>query len=488
MRAIGGVPLALALFLALPHPVASQNGRPLSPDHWSYSLREALHALGVPGTTLPMIRGNAMAAQLMEFPAAPGGVEGNDVPGNDAVLRHFLDMWSIRLGEEGGREGESHYGEFTLGWADDPTLPIPSDEAFLSVLFAKEFSWGGTLWAEPVLASGTEEATLWSGGFSFPVADFDLFLGRVPMALGQGQDPFILSGYKGVDGAFLTSREPFHFPGFLRGLGPSQLHLGLSPFISTSTVQQAWWGSFGLALSPHPSVDLGFFRTVRFAGEGLDGWSFSNVVGMLAVRNENNAFDDSGGELALRVRWDLLGQPLSSYLSLAFEDKATVYEDPGLLVGVLVPFLRPEALFTLRYEFQAFGSRARWCDSCSREFHSWYRHPAFGDYLLDGIPLGAMLGGYGASHRGRLDMWFSARPVRGWAEYQHLSREGSNLLILLDKAPARVEAWGVGAEWFLGYTPLSWARLTASGALRSVVLQEGREFALSASLTIHPGN
>ena len=208
---------------------------------------------------------------------------------------------------------------------------------------------------------------------------------------------------------------------------------------------------------------------------------------MLAVRSENNSFDDSGGELALRVRWELLGQPLSSYLSLGFEDKATLYEDPGLLVGVLAPFLRPEALYTLRYEFRAIGSRARWCDSCPREFHSWYRHPAFGDYLLDGIPLGATLGGYGASHRGRLEGWFSARPVRAWAEFQHLSRGRSNLLILLDEAPARVEAWGVGAEWFLGNTPLPRARLTASGALRSVSLDEKREFALTASLTIIAG-
>lgn len=486
MRVRGWIPLALALLvaflMALPHPLASQDRRPLSPDHWSYGLREALHALGLSGATLPLIRGSSMAAHLTEMELVEGGAAERG-----ETLAQFLEGWAARLGEEGGGEGQSFYGEATLGWEDDPSLPAPSDEGYLRALVSQELPWGGSLWADGVLAQESGNPVLRSAGLSFPAGPFDLFLGRVPISLGQGRDPFILNGRKGLDGAFLDSREPFRLPGFLQGLGPAHLHLGFSPLFSTPTVSSTWWGSFGLTLSPHPRVDLGFLRTVRFAGEGLDGWSLGNVAGLLTATGEDNSFDDSQGELALRVRWDLLGQPFSTYLSLGFEDKATVYEDPGLMVGVLAPFLRPEALYTARYEFLAFGSKARWCSSCPREFHAWYRHPAFGDYLLDGIPLGAMLGGYGASQMGRLEGWFSGKPIRAWAEFQHLSRGGRNLIIILDGAPSRVEVWTLGLEHFMGETPISGVRWKASGALRSVSLDGKREMAFSASLTFIPG-
>jgi hypothetical protein len=232
-------------------------------------------------------------------------------------------------------------------------------------------------------------------------------------------------------------------------------------------------------------------RTVRFGGEGLEGWSAGNLFRMFTLAGENNSFGDSQGEIALRVRWDLLGQPLSTYLSMGFEDKGTVHEDPGLLVGVLAPLLRPEALYTLKYEFMAYGGRAMWCGSCERVFHAWYRHPAFGDYILDDTLLGSELGGYGASHRGRLEAWFSGTPIRAWAEYQHMYREDRNLIRIRELGASRVEGWEVGVESSLGSpsgsflgSAFTWL---VSGAFQGVSLDGEQVHGLTASISIIPG-
>jgi hypothetical protein len=318
------------------------------------------------------------------------------------------------------------------------------------------------------------------------MGSFDAFVGRVPLAMGQGRDRFVLNGRKPAGGAFLTSRESFRLPGRLQGMGSFRLHVGFSPFISTSTTSSAWLGSYALSWSPHPRVDLGALRTTRFAGRGIEPFDVQSFFRMLVGRGLADSFDDSQGELAARVRWGILGHAVSTYLSVGFEDKTTVWLDPGLLLGVLIPELRPEALYSLRYEFLAFGSRVRWCWWCEEwTDDDWYLHPAYGPYFLEGEPLGALLGGYGASHRASAEAWLTALPLRGWLEYRREFRYADNVLLnpelFSDPAPERVGSWTLGAEaLFRG----GWG---LSGALHTATLDGERELGLSLALRLLAG-
>ncbi len=468
--------LAAVLLLASAAPLDAQSRRPMAPDHWSYDLLELLHGLGVPEAELHLVRGVSGTGHLEALTGAlerVRGVGGSPAAGPSRFrrLEPFLLTWTRGLGAEVGTGG-GPVAQVEGGWADRPALPVESPRGYGRALLAGDLFGGVTLWGEGVLRDRGGGEALRSLGVGIPVGSFDLFVGRMPLRMGEGRDPFLLNGRTPVDGATLTSRTPFRLPGALEGLGAFRFHVGFSPFISSPLTSRAWLGSFGLSWSPHSRVDLGILRTTRFAGEDIEPFNWDKFLRMLAWQGQNDAFDDNQGEVAAQVRWGLGGQHLTTYVSLGFEDRQSTYEDPGLLLGGFLPLLRPEALYALRYEFLAFGRRAYWCGSCEKSHHAWYLSPKFGAYFLDGEPLGALLGGYGASHRGRLELWLSRSPVRAWVEHLRAVRNPGNVLLdpsLVEEPAAKdVTSWTVGAGALLG------GRWSLSGSLQRATL-DGEE-------------
>lgn len=493
--------LAVVLLLAGGGPLSpgpgsalrAQARRSLDPGHWAHELQEALHALGLRDAEVLLVRGGSGAAhlRLLRGIEADGGENGAT-----ALVRTWLARLEAEVGPwdpEAGlrRDGVAASGTGLLlfgeaGWTEDPSLPVQAPEAFGRLLVAGELGPGVSFWGDARPASGRGGKALHSAGVAVQAGSFDLAFGRVPVALGQGLDPFILNGRKPSGGAFLTSREPFRPPGALESLGTFRLHVGLSPFIRAPGTPSAWLGSYALSWSPHPRLLLGALRTTRFAGRGIEPFRLQDFFRMLVGQGKEDAFDDSQGELAARVRWRLLGQPVATYLSLAFEDKTTLWRDPGLLAGILVPRLRSEGLYTFRYEFRALGRRARWCSGCAGwDREPWYDNLAYGPYFLEGEPMGSLLGGNGAGHLGRVELWPAELPLRGWLEFRHLSRYDGNILLREDVRPGtvaeRVRAWSLGAE---GLLPRGWG---FSGALHTALLDGEREYGASFALRFLTG-
>jgi hypothetical protein len=249
-----------------------------------------------------------------------------------------------------------------------------------------------------------------------------------------------MAGHAPVDGLLLGSARPFRLPGFLDVLGRMTAHFFLSPNISTPTTDNAWLNSMGLSLEPHPAVTLGASRTIRFAGEGIsDNPSLSELFTIFSGQGGDDSFDDSQGELSLRVRFRAWGQPMSPYVSLGFEDLPSMWEDPGLVAGLLVPIDVGTGVLAARYEYQAFGQQAQWCGGCEYVSHRWYTQREYGEYVLDGVPLGSTLGGYGSRHQLGLTWWsHESYRVSGVAFTEE--REEGNLLY--DRWPGRRSGFG----------------------------------------------
>jgi len=143
------------------------------------------------------------------------------------------------------------------------------------------------------------------------------------------------------------------------------------------------------------------------------------------------------------------------------------------VAGTLIPFDVGSGVLTARYEYQAFGDRARWCGSCEEGHHRWYNQREYGTYTVDDVPLGSSLGGYGARHQVEMSYWGEI-PVRftgvGFVE----DRERTN--ILYDRWPGTRQ--GVGMKiagrprpgWELELAGLAaWSEGESEGGLNLVV-------------------
>ncbi len=183
----------------------------------------------------------------------------------------------------------------------------------------------------------------------------------------------------------------------------------------------------GISIEPHPSVQLGAYRTVRFAGEGISDPSVTEILQVFAGQGGSEGFDDSQGELSARLRFRAWGQPLAPYVSLGFEDVPSLWEDPGIVAGVLVPVETGSGVLAARYEYQAFGRQAKWCGGCEYKSHRWYTQRSYGEYTLDDVLLASSLGGYGTRHRLEATYW-GALPLRLTGVAFVEDREEGNLL------------------------------------------------------------
>jgi hypothetical protein len=185
----------------------------------------------------------------------------------------------------------------------------------------------------------------------------------------------------------------------------------------------------GLDFAPHPRVRIGASRTVRFAGEGQGSVTVGNLLKTLYWGGEGSDFDDSQGEVSIRLRIGPQRRSVTTYLSLGFEDTESIYEDPGIVAGALLPLLLDRGLLTLRYEYSAFGKRAQWCGSCEYQRHLWYHGRWYGAYVHDGVPMGSELGGYGSSHWIESVYWATGMPVRVAVSAFRRNREPGNILL-----------------------------------------------------------
>lgn len=468
MRWILGV--ALVLLVSAPaHSVAGQSSsapaRPLDAGHWAYDFMEVLHALGAPGVWAPWME--PVLATAVGSALQQAGEAGPELA---APLDRWVDLFHHEVGMPTGQWGRLGMG---AGFQGGQASLLPERGGFIDGLIDVPLSPNVALWAEGGLSSERSDAELASGGLSARFGAAQLVAGRMRSRIGQGTSRILLAGRSSMDGVLFGSARPFLLPGFLGALGRMTAHILVSPNVSTPTTDRAWFSSMGVSIEPHPAIQLGAYRTVRFAGEGISDPSISEIFQVFAGQGGSEDFDDSQGELSARLRFRAWGQAVAPYVAVGFEDVPSLWEDPGIVAGVLVPVVTGSGILTTRYEYQAFGRQAQWCAGCEYKSHRWYTQRSYGDYTFEDVLLASSLGGYGTRHVLQAS-WWGVLPLRLNGTVFFENREEGNLLF--ERWPGQRQ--GVGASATARPRPgweveagsvVSWSGGSTEGELRLVV-------------------
>jgi hypothetical protein len=415
---------------ALAAPLAGQESqRPLDPGHWSYAWAELLQGLGCPGAWTGW--SEPLVASSQEARLDPGRCEALSADGT-AASSLWLSVLRAELGED--YDGNRRAGVVGLGvGAERGAARFEAPEGFMG---GARLEWRPldpvTFWAQGRGTTDHNYQGLTGGGLAWRAGDLQVLAGRLPMSLGQGTTRRLLNGRRHFDGVSLGMARPARLPWIFRYLGPLSFQLSYSPSIETEDGLHGMFLSGMLAVSPHPRIQIGAKRTDRFGSDDIVPFNWEDFWNMLWGGGGDSDFDDSQGSFDLRLRIPLPGSPeLTAYGTLAFEDLDGVTEDPGLLVGGLIPVPMGSGVGSIRYEWEAFGRRAMWCPGCTYESHSWYVHKSdWGRYSANGTFLGSELGGYGAAHRVELQ-YFSGMADRmpfwirlqGFAEYREVGED-----------------------------------------------------------------
>lgn len=424
-----GAACVLAGLAAAPNsPLRAQGGPPVELDHWSYEFLEALDAAGAADAWMafvrPVSRGAVRAElrRIVDYDLADASVV-------EAWARRFDADHPLRAGSRGEPAGRRLEVRAAAGWVEGDALVNPGAGAFGAVEVAGRILPRLTGWLS--LDSGRRERVhrAVNGGFSLRVGDFSLMATRQRIkTAGLASTSSQLGGEVPLDAFYAVSERPSG-TGWLEWLtGPTVWQFSLAPRPELGESDGGWVGSGGVVTRPHPRLRFGVTRSARFGGTGLPGLSPSRLLNTVFLRQNDPFFwDDQKMEVFLRVRWGLFGQPLATYVVLGQED-TPLWKDPGLVAGGTLPFLLRAGLLSFRYEYTAYGQRARWCPGC--EFQTgvqthrvqgpWNRHDGLGPHQIEGIPLGDPLGGYGAGHTIAARFWSAGGAFRGraWTFFQ----------------------------------------------------------------------
>lgn len=429
VSAVGAI-LAILLLL-LPHAGSAQSlggglaSPPLTQDHWSYDLLEALDAAGLGWGWMTSARpsdSQVLRRELLRIRESQRGTSEN---------RRLVESWLSRLGGEVGVWGEGGVRD-GQGWVD------PGGGGYARLHGSLWGPGGISVWGS--WDSGSRQAFdgLMEGGISIPAGPFSVVAGRIPVKSGVPASTSVqFDGATPTDGIFLLSRRPVEWPGLGWLLGASTWQFGLAPWFGIDAMEEGWVGLASGTFQPHARFRLGLSRTARFGGVDNAGVTLPRLLRTAFFQsNEPYWWDDHKIEISGRYAWHLGNQPLTTYLVLAQED-SPLWKDPAIAVGLTAPLLQSWGLLHLGYQYTAYGQRARWCPGCeyargrqdNRFQGEWYIHGQHGSHERRGVPVGNPLGGYGADHTVTARFWDASGRSRGEIQLFSRRREAGNMLL-----------------------------------------------------------
>lgn len=421
---------------------------PLSFDHWSWELLEALDVAGAASAWMTGVRPTARQTAWRELRRVR-----EEGFGTGSAVASWADRFERELPAAGAGSWEVRAAS---GARSGDAFLDPGQGAFGSVSLAARLG-RASFWGE--VEEGAREAFggVRSAGVALPLGAFDVMVGRQRVkGAGPGWTSAHLGGEVPLDGVYVVSNRRVALPGLEWLLGPTAWHAALAPLHGVDDLDQGWFGLGGFLAEPHPRLRIGATRVVQFAGHPDAPLTAERLLrSFFLVQNDPMNWDDQKLELSLRYRWGIFGQPLASYVVLAQED-SPLWKDPGILVGMSAPLLRENGLYNFRYEYTAYGQRARWCPGCeyARAAHGaryqgeWFNHGRMGLYTDRGLPMGDALGGYGANHKASV-AYFSSNGqtrARAWTFFE--VREEGNLLY--DRWPGKRRGGGLELGHELG--------------------------------------
>jgi hypothetical protein len=137
------------------------------------------------------------------------------------------------------------------------------------------------------------------GGVRARYRNLALMVGREQLAwaLGSGQGLFIGSEAPALDQISLAGDRPFHFPGFLRALGPSQATIVLADLGASTARSHSHLLAYKLSVRPTRSLELGATFMDHFGGSGARRSTLSNqlidFIPLIDVFRKHNYFDST---------------------------------------------------------------------------------------------------------------------------------------------------------------------------------------------------
>ncbi len=409
---------------------------PLRYDHWAYEFLEALQVLGLmPGWT-----SDIRPVPQSTLSQALAGIRTE----TDGATRQTVSAWTDHFDRSIGASDDSEsrvQGQLLLsgGIRDGDNFLNPGSGSFIDISGSLSLSSWFAVWGHADLDSQEEFAGFRGGGAAASVGPFSLMVARQPLrSPSPALESALLSGEVPLDAIYLVTRRPVSVPGLSWALGKIRWQFAFGPWSGIDRIDEGWTILGAAVTQPHPRLQLGFSRVIRFSGQNTPGVTVERLFKTAAfVHNSPNDWDDQTVQIHARVQWQLGDHPISSYLVFPIEDPLnSLWRDPGLQIGLTTPIQSERGLFYFRYQYSAYGRRARWCPGCAfangdegdPASAEWFRHRRFPAFELEGIPLGDPLGGYGASHDIRVSFWSVNGHFRATAHSFFQVREDENLL------------------------------------------------------------
>lgn len=446
----GVTPLVAQSLRAVPQSAGATWGGPmLEPRHWSLELLELLDAAGSTGAWMGSVglphAGETHRAFQAEASPAVGAPDGR------SLSPAFIPAWRLSLQEEfpvrqaargstisGGALRRSSAAPAATsvalrlqgGHRRSGSFPVQQGSGWLGGGGVEVMLGGATRgWAEWVGGAGHPGPSLHRAGLSAALGPMALSVVRHPLRLGPGQDDPLLSGLVPLDAIHVRTSSPIP----AGWLGRFALSGSLARLDQAGNVESPWHGTLAATVEPFRWLRVGGSRTAVFGGEDRPSVSSSRLWGLLTGQHSDDAgeFEDQHAALFLELRPSVAGFSFKLHGLVAANDtEGGIRDDPAALAGVTLPLALPSGLWGFRYEYAAFGARARLCTRCDEgRARSWYTHYVYGPHSSGGVPLGSSLGGYGASHRVSAEWWAPSGGFQLRLDGVQERREAGNLLI-----------------------------------------------------------
>jgi hypothetical protein len=408
----------------------------LEPGHWTYDAIRRLSVAGVaPPSSDPALAPVTLQHARAVFEHAAGeaerqgrqplaGLAGGylsllaplDTAGvlaSAALRAGWLRTEGEALGGDGYFVGSDWQGAQPVGGASGPA--------------AAGRAYG---WLHPRLAWSVDGGYL-ADEWTFPAAaaavalgPLDVWAGRRRLHYGAGRGGALVLGsgtsvapdlahrmFATVDGIGLQVREPFHFPWFLRTLGPTRVEV-VAGRLPRNGLVDAPYVVFG-RLTGMPftrRLTLGVNRGAIFGGEGHP-ITLRNLGGLL-IGLHNAGFDNQVFSVVVRFRPPLGPLPLELYYEGGMDDTAGGFTDvPAAVAGFDIAALPGLNAVAAGIEHSQY---ARFC--CGNTI--WYRNVfSRGSWADEGRLFAHPLGGHGREWLAhvRLDLPQHGLLVRGEA-------------------------------------------------------------------------
>lgn len=439
-----------------PHRAARLTVAPVPAGHWIFDILDAAAVAGLTDGWLPGRRPASGVAVLQGLDDALAG--GSLSP----AWRRTLEGSRARLLQEFGLEDGSrlraspHLG---LRATDGP--PIRSTSARPDATLAGvDLTWrpapGLAIWADPTVEVGREggDVPLPHLGAAWEGAGVRLEASHGALRFGAGGRGGVVAGGEASLlqlGAGLS--RPWRPGGWLRFLGLVDGSFSVSRFGADDYGPAVGFLAAEVRVRPAGWLLLQAQRSavVAWSEEGKHP-SAGDFAYMLI--GKHTRFDDQRFALGAQLGLHPFGVAVSPYMELGIEDSAGMLEDPGVVLGVLLPSLPVEGVpVSMRYEYGAFGDDARvlWSGLCCFEPRRWYRHslpPRTAYRDGDGDLLGHPLGGYGHEHLVQVAVPLLEAGL--WLEGTLFAREREEGNLLFDLVPGESRGGALGVRLYVG--------------------------------------